>query len=411
MNSTIRAMVVLSIIFLFVFVFPINADQSCSRETTCIITEQNGNKIDFSVKNLATFEITVTIELPEFVNMKADVGLPFTASFNGNSNTHVFSIETDNPKKAWHYNYHFYWTFGPLDATHDDSVVYSLPYAPGGSFKVNQGFNGTFSHTGDNQYAIDWGMKENTPVFAARNGIVVGVKDSNTEGGTDPKFVNMSNYIMIKHSDKTIGEYDHFKFKGAAVKVGQKVKNGDLIGYSGNVGFSAGPHLHFFVYKAIDGKNRQSFPIRFDTEEGKNIILLQGNSYTNPAPAGFKPEKQQQNVLVREIKIVKDFTYKKQQGVRFEISDVTIKGMNKKEVRFGFKVEQGEWQDILWLDPQTVGYDPEVWKNGGWFFFPYTKFRGKSDTSQKYTGTFQVVETATNSVLGEKSTDFKVTLK
>ena len=63
--------------------------------------------------------------------------------------------------------------------------MYQLPYAPGNRFKVTQGYNGSFSHKGSNQYAIDWQMPEGTPVYAARGGVVVRTKDdSNTGGGS-----------------------------------------------------------------------------------------------------------------------------------------------------------------------------------------------------------------------------------
>jgi hypothetical protein len=80
--------------------------------------------------------------------------------------------------------------------------------------------------------------------------------------------------------------------------------------------------------------------------------------------------------------------------------------MKDKEIRFGFVAGQGAWKKTIWLNPQKAGYDPTIWKAAGWFFYPYSMFKEKSDMTKKYTGTFQVVETETNSVLGEKSVEF-----
>jgi murein DD-endopeptidase MepM/ murein hydrolase activator NlpD len=51
----------------------------------------------------------------------------------------------------------------------------------------------------------------------------------------------------IVHEDESVGVYGHLANKGALVKVGERVKEGQVIGLSGNSGASTGPHLHFHV--------------------------------------------------------------------------------------------------------------------------------------------------------------------
>ncbi|MCF0149204.1 MAG: peptidoglycan DD-metalloendopeptidase family protein [Clostridium sp.] len=71
-------------------------------------------------------------------------------------------------------------------------------------------------------------------VFAAMDGEVI--YSEYNDGG-------YGNLIIIKHEDNMSTYYGHLnEYK---VKVGDKVKKGDIIGEVGNTGFSTGPHLHF----------------------------------------------------------------------------------------------------------------------------------------------------------------------
>ena len=86
------------------------------------------------------------------------------------------------------------------------------------------------------------------PYDAAADGTVTTIKDDSNIGGFDPKYWYEGNYIVIKHNSEFTG-YEHFRYKGIVVETGDFVKQGQLIGYSGNTGYSRGPHLHFEVMK------------------------------------------------------------------------------------------------------------------------------------------------------------------
>lgn len=247
-----------------------------------LMTNEEGNKIQFIAKNLATFDLTVTIEFSKLQNMAADCRLPVTVTVPGGKSVNLVNVRQVQRNKEYRYNFKYYWITGTTDASHNDSYVYSLPYLRGSGYRIGQGFNGTLTHHGNERYAVDFVMPVGTPILAARDGVVIGVKQDSDQGGGDESFAEMANVIMVRHSDGTTADYKHFRFRGATVRLGQKIKAGDLLGYSGNTGYSTGPHLHFMVYKALDGKTRQTYPITFRTRESPSEILLQGRTYTAP---------------------------------------------------------------------------------------------------------------------------------
>jgi murein DD-endopeptidase MepM/ murein hydrolase activator NlpD len=256
------------------------AAESCAQGmgTVCLDAVQSGSSVSISADNHETYDVTVTVNAV-LDNMTASVKLPYTRSLDGKFKGALLTF-TANPQGAWRWNYSFHWTPGSVDAHHDDSVIYDLPYV--GTHTVIQGFHGAFSHTGDFEYANDWEMPVGTAIYAAREGIVVGTRSSMTDGGPDRKYQDYANFIMIRHADGTIGSYDHLKEDGVVVKVGDRISRKKLIGYSGNTGFTSRPHLHFMIFRAVDGFTRQSFPMRFQTASGI-ITPQQGQSYSSLA--------------------------------------------------------------------------------------------------------------------------------
>ncbi|MDW8809885.1 M23 family metallopeptidase [Streptomyces scabiei] len=86
----------------------------------------------------------------------------------------------------------------------------------------------------------DFAVKSGTAVAAAHGGTVV--KAGGNGAGDGPAY---GNAVVIKHGNGTFSQYAHLSKVG--VKVGQVVKTGQRIAFSGNTGNSSGPHLHFEI--------------------------------------------------------------------------------------------------------------------------------------------------------------------
>ncbi|APY07769.1 peptidase M23 [Winogradskyella sp. J14-2] len=97
-------------------------------------------------------------------------------------------------------------------------------------------------------FGMDFTAPRGTPIYATGNGIVT--RADNTASG-------YGKHIRIDHGYGYISLYAHlYKYN---VRVNQRVKRGDLIGYVGSTGRSEAPHLHYEVFK--DGERIN--PINF----------------------------------------------------------------------------------------------------------------------------------------------------
>ena len=133
---------------------------------------------------------------------------------------------------------------------------YLLPWPGGVPRFCVQGNRAVVSHRGWEEYAFDFTMPVGSDVCAARAGTVVTVIVEHDGHG----FNKPNNKIVIQHEDGTLGNYLHLKQNGNKVKVGDVVKQGDIIAESGHVGHSSMPHLHFHV---TDAEEHSTIPITF----------------------------------------------------------------------------------------------------------------------------------------------------
>lgn len=92
---------------------------------------------------------------------------------------------------------------------------------------------------------VDWSVPVGTPVFASADGTVVAADNNDLSSWRKYQY---GRYVLIKHDNNLTTLYAHLSRQ--VVSRGAEVKRGDIIGYSGNTGYSTGPHIHFTVYWA-----------------------------------------------------------------------------------------------------------------------------------------------------------------
>ncbi len=227
----------------------------------------------------------IKVEFTALQNLSSTVPLPLETILPAQAQR-VELLKLNPAKgKSTHFNYTWLQIRGdPVHTIPESDFPYLFPYEHGKKFKIVQGFNGKFTHFGQNQYAVDFNMPEGTPIYAARDGLVVETKSDSNINGTTPEYNQYNNYIWIYHSDGTFGNYVHLKQNGVLVTSGEQVKAGQLIGYSGNTGLSSGPHLHFDVRVPTRKGEMQSIPIKFLNYDGKAIVPQAGQYYYSMHP-------------------------------------------------------------------------------------------------------------------------------
>ncbi len=116
--------------------------------------------------------------------------------------------------------------------------VYITQYFGNTSFSTAnpQIYNGK-GHTG-----VDFRATIGTPLRAAREGTVIGMANTDLVPGC----YSYGRWVMLRHDNGLSTLYAHLSL--STVTIGQNVGTGDIIGYSGNTGYTTGPHLHFGVY-------------------------------------------------------------------------------------------------------------------------------------------------------------------
>jgi murein DD-endopeptidase MepM/ murein hydrolase activator NlpD len=156
----------------------------------------------------------------------------------------------------------------------DSSYVYALPFENGRSHRLVQGYFGIFSHK--ERAALDFQMKKGTQIAAAREGVVVRVKEDGRRGGWNRKYRKDGNFLIIQHPDGTRAGYWHLQHNGALVNVGDTVRKGQPIALSGRTGYAVMPHLHFLVWAFDENRQWMQIPTRFQTSSGIQYLRAWG---------------------------------------------------------------------------------------------------------------------------------------
>ncbi|MFT4604524.1 MAG: murein DD-endopeptidase MepM/ murein hydrolase activator NlpD [Rhodothermales bacterium] len=270
------------ILLLLALATPYNsrAQEDCFDNAFCLEGVRSGDgEVAIRIRNLLYGSITMRLQM-ELENLSADQDLPIVVTLPGALTVQPLRLRIEDQYERWGYRFDAKWIMGTLAADHDDGTTYGLPFDRGAERLVGQGYNGSTTHTGKN--ALDFEMPEGTKIRAAREGVVVETEDSFRVGGPDQSLKTRANFVKVQHEDGTIANYVHLLHRGVRVRLGQRVRRGEVIGASGNTGFTTGPHLHFEVYGITADLERETIPVHFLTTHGREV-LLEGGRYTSPA--------------------------------------------------------------------------------------------------------------------------------
>lgn len=122
---------------------------------------------------------------------------------------------------------------------------------------------------------VDFKAPFGTEVKATLSGIIRGVGDTDT---TCPG-ASFGKWILLEHNNGLSTTFAHLSL--IKVSAGQFVMTGDVIGYSGNTGFSTGPHLHISVYPT-QGVKISTLKSAVPTCAGRIYTMPISNSYLDP---------------------------------------------------------------------------------------------------------------------------------
>ena len=256
-----------SVICTALAVIPAIANADCKDDWICVDEIRRDGDVELRARNLREFPITYTLSV-KTRNYSVAGPNTVTRTLGPGESQRVMLLDGRDGGSKGFFRYDYKWTVGRKDAEHDDQYLYALPYAIGQSYRVLQGYGSRFSHTGREEYAVDFDMRVGTPIYAARSGVIARIEESNSTGCWDDHCGKYANYIVVFHDDGTTGEYYHLDHNGVLVDVGDTVVRGQEIGRSGNTGHTTMPHLHFAVYRAVTWGRTQSIAVRFQTTDG-----------------------------------------------------------------------------------------------------------------------------------------------
>lgn len=262
---------------------PAQAGEWTCRDEICQRASRRGVYLTLELRSRRAAPCWVVLEPEALSNVKPLQATPFIVRLAPGETRTAGLLAIQDAVKPHQYRTKWRALPGNPHAVHDDRWHYRMPFGGSQPIPISQGYNGRFSHKGASAYALDFPMPWGTPILASRGGTIVEVVSDRVAGGIRTGESEGDNRVVIEHLDGTFAIYAHLRHGGPA-RIGQRVQSGDLIGLSGDTGFSTGPHLHFEVYKiGMDGR-RQSIPVKFWNGTKAGFTALAGLQYKPGCP-------------------------------------------------------------------------------------------------------------------------------
>jgi murein DD-endopeptidase MepM/ murein hydrolase activator NlpD len=264
------------------------------KEKINVFYEKQGDDWVFYASNPTVVPYYLKFQFSELTNLepnfKLDTYTP--AIYPMAKKQRILTLSPQEKDKSRNFNFNYVYTIGEPEKKPDYEYAYLLPYKHGKRVRIAQGNNGSGTHFGVN--AIDFNLQIGDTVYASRDGLVYEVKEDSNKGGNNLSFEKYGNYINVYHEDGTIAKYVHLKKDGSWVDVGDQIKAGQAIGFSGNTGYSSGPHLHFMVVHNEDFKSK-TLAVQFLNYKSESFIPQEGKSYYayHPGKGSFEVKDDQ----------------------------------------------------------------------------------------------------------------------
>ncbi len=243
--------------------------------------EDNKQETETERQNLATLKNRLADQKEIAQENQIDKDRLLTSTKNKESNYKKLLTETIARKEAFEQE-----LFSLESALRIAIDFKELPPAGAGVLKwplekifITQKFGKTVDskrlYTSGTHNGIDLRASVGTPVFAVRTGIVKGVGDTDTVC----RGVSYGKWVLIEHANGLSTLYGHLSLIKAVP--GQNVNTGEILGYSGNTGYSTGPHLHLTVY-ATQGVRIDNYNFKSCAGAKIRIPLADPQAYLDP---------------------------------------------------------------------------------------------------------------------------------
>lgn len=333
------------------------------------LKEENKDMV-FYAENKALYPQQLLLNFGEMKNYSGEFEDEYYTVLEPKEKREIFKLTYKGGEAYTEYKYSYF--MGDPNVVPDAEKIYLFPFEHNKKWAVTQGYRGKDTHFGESLYAVDFNLDEGSVITAARGGKVVEIKNRGILAYPDPSYLDSGNCIILYHDDGTFAMYAHLQYKGNLVEIGDTVKAGDVIGYSGNTGYSTGPHLHFAVLKPVYC-GIVSISTKFLNYDGKFVEVKDGNYYFgyNPAKGEIKG-KLGRDLTNEDFKAVK---YVRTNNT-IEILKETIDEVNvyycsngfEKDMDFEFNVDKSENTEFSKELPVKISV-----KNNSKVFILFTK--------------------------------------